>query len=71
MNKWVRLAAKFYPSSWRHRYGVEFDALLDDTRSGWRDVSDIFFVAMVMQMSMWSYRNMAVGCGLAGTVILR
>ena len=27
MKKWVRLAARFYPSSWRHRYGAEFDAI--------------------------------------------
>jgi hypothetical protein len=69
MNQWIRLAAKFYPPSWRQRYGVEFDALLDDSRSGWRDVVDVFTGAMRMQMSTWSYRNMTAACGLAGLVL--
>ena len=69
MNKWVRLAAKLYPRGWRRRYGAEFDALLDDTRCGWRDVADVFRGAMMMQISMWNYRNMTVACGLAGLVL--
>jgi hypothetical protein len=69
MTKWVRLAARLYPSGWRQRYGAEFDALLDDTRSGWRDVADVFCGAMMMQLSMWSYRNVAVACGLGGMML--
>jgi hypothetical protein len=69
MNKFIRLAAKFYPSSWRQRYGTEFDALLDDTHATWRDAVDVLYGAITMQMSMWSYRNMTVACGLAGLIM--
>jgi len=69
MNKWVRLVARLYPASWRQRYGTEFNALLDDSHSGWRDVADVFLGAVKMQMSMWSYRNVAVACGLAGLIL--
>ena len=69
MKKLVRLAAHLYPSSWRHRYGAEFDALLQDTGSGWRDVFDVLGGAIGMQLSTWSFRNVTVACGLLGLII--
>jgi len=69
MKRWIRLAAKLYPSGWRQRYGAEFEALLDDSRSDWRDAMDVLWGAMRMQMSIWSYRNMALACGLAGLIL--
>jgi len=68
MNKWLRLVARLYPASWRQRYGAEFDALLDDTRAGWRDVLNVFYGAMIMQVSI-NYRYMTLLCGLAGLIM--
>ena len=69
MSRWVRFAARLYPSVWRQKYGAEFDALLDDTRSGWRDVADVFYGAMTMHLLISSYRNVTLGCGLAGLIL--
>jgi len=69
MKKLVRFAAKFYPLSWRQRYGAEFDALLDDSRSGWRDVLDVLCGALMMRISMGSYWNMSVAFGLGGLIL--
>ncbi len=49
MKHWVRLASRFYPASWRRRYAVEFDALLDEVDIGWKDVFDILKEALTMQ----------------------
>jgi hypothetical protein len=34
------LATRVYPAAWWDRYGVECEALLDETRPGWRNVVD-------------------------------
>lgn len=69
MKRFVRLVARLYPSSWRHRYGAEFDALLEDAGSGWRDAIDVLGGAISMQISMWSFRNVTVACGLLGVIV--
>jgi hypothetical protein len=69
MKKLVRFAAKFYPFCWRQRYGAEFDALLDDTRSGWRDCLDVFCGALMMRISMWSFWNISVAFCLGGLIL--
>jgi len=69
MRKWLRFAARFYPSSWRTRYGAEFEALLDDSSPAWHDVFDVFRGAIKMQISTWSIRNVIIACGLIGLVI--
>jgi uncharacterized protein involved in exopolysaccharide biosynthesis len=69
VRKWVRLAARLYPASWRRRYGPEFDALIEDASPGWRDVFDVLCGAMMMQTSMRTFRNVTAACGLTGLVI--
>jgi hypothetical protein len=32
MSRLIRFIARFYPRSWRERYGAEFTALLEDVR---------------------------------------
>ena len=41
MKRLLRLAARVYPAAWRDRYGVEFQALLDETAPRWRDIVDV------------------------------
>jgi hypothetical protein len=67
--KWIRLAARLYPSHWRRRYETEFQALLDDASPRWRDVLDVFWGAVKMQIAFWNPRNITVACGLAGLIM--
>src|SRR4051794_17683175 len=69
MRNWLRFAARLYPSTWRTRYGAEFEALLDDSTPAWRDVLDVFRGAIKMQISTWSVRNVVFACGLIGLAI--
>jgi hypothetical protein len=66
MNRFVRFSARLYPPAWRRRYGAEFDALLDDAGSGWRDGFDVLGGAIQMQILSWNFRNVTVVCGLLG-----
>ena len=69
MRKLVRLAAQLYPRDWRLRYGAEFEALLDDSGSAWKDVFDVLGGAFKMQISMWSFRNVTLACGVIGLLM--
>ena len=42
----IRFARRLYPASWRRRYGIEFEALLEDTSLDWRDVLDVLLVLL-------------------------
>jgi len=65
----IRLAGRFYPASWRRRYGVEFDALLEDASRDWRDVLDVLLGALKMRMMTWNLHKTAVGFGVAGALL--
>ena len=65
----IRFAGRLYPPSWRRRYGVEFEALLEDARSNWRDVFDVLLGALKMQLTTWSFGKMAASFGLAGALL--
>jgi len=41
MRTLIRWAARLYPATWRHRYGAEFDALLDDISPSLGDLSNV------------------------------
>jgi hypothetical protein len=66
----IRFAGRIYPASWRRRYGVEFEALLEDAGRDWRDVSDVLLGALKMQLTTWSFGKIAAGFGAAGAVLL-
>lgn len=53
MTNIVRFACKLYPRAWRARYGAEFEALLEDTGSGWRIALDVFTGGILMQIRSW------------------
>src|SRR4029077_18495193 len=65
----TRLAGWLYPASWRRRYGIEFEALLEDTGRHWRDVLDVLLGALKMQLTSWTLGKIAAGFGLAGAVL--
>jgi hypothetical protein len=46
----IRLASALYPSSWRRRYGPEFEALLDEVKPGLRQLIDVLKGAIAMQL---------------------
>jgi len=51
MKRLLRLAARLYPAAWRNRYGVEFQALLDDNTPRWRDLADILIGGLEMRLA--------------------
>jgi len=50
MKSLVRLAVRLYPPSWRARYGVEFQALLDDCPPNLRTLVNVTSGAVKMQI---------------------
>jgi hypothetical protein len=71
MRRVLRFLIYLYPAWWRRRYGLELEALLEDSGSRWRDVWDLFrgAIAMRMQMSRWSFVRIVIVCGIAGLVL--
>jgi hypothetical protein len=50
MRRLLRLAARIYPAAWRDRYGIEFQALLDDMKPGWRDILNVLNGGVQMRL---------------------
>jgi uncharacterized protein involved in exopolysaccharide biosynthesis len=69
MKHWVRLASYFYPASWRRRYAMEFNALLDEVDIGWKDVFDTLKGALTMQFTSWNLKSIALAFAVIGAVI--
>jgi hypothetical protein len=65
----IWLATRLYPASWRRRYGIEFEALLEDTARDRRDVADVLLGALKMQMTTWGFGRIAAGFGVAGALL--
>jgi hypothetical protein len=69
MRHTARLLARLYPSSWRRRYGAEFDALLEDTKPTARDAIDIVWGAMKMQITRWGPGRFVLACSFAALLL--
>ena len=69
MKRTMRFLARLYPSSWRKRYGAELDALLEDATPSVYDAFDIFWGALKMQMTRWSFGRIALACSVAGILV--
>lgn len=70
MKRWVGRAARLYPKAWRRRYAAEFEALLEDATTGWRDLADVLRGALIMQMTNWkTFAKAAVVAGIAGAIV--
>jgi hypothetical protein len=50
MKRLARRLARLYPRQWRARYGKEFDELLEDTDLTWRDIIDIAWSVLEIEM---------------------
>lgn len=65
--KWLlRAAVRLYPRAWRHRYGEEFDALIEDLTPRWRYVANIVIGALIMQISRLALVPVALAVAGAG-----
>jgi len=69
MKHWVRLASYFYPASWRRRYAMEFNALLEEVDTNWKDVLDILNGALTMQFTSWNLKSIALAFAVTGAAI--
>jgi hypothetical protein len=65
----VRFASRLYPASWRRRYEVEFEALIEDASRDWRDVLDVLLGALTMQITTWTFAKISAGFGVAGALL--
>jgi uncharacterized protein involved in exopolysaccharide biosynthesis len=62
-------AARIYPAQWRERYGTEFDALLEESGSGWGAIADVLKGALAMQIRTWNVWKFVVACAVIGAAI--
>lgn len=69
MKRTMRFLARLYPSSWRKRYGDEFEALLEDATPSARDAFDVFWGASKMQMTTWGFGRITLACSVAGILV--
>jgi capsular polysaccharide biosynthesis protein len=69
MKRVMRFLVRLYPSSWRNRYGVEFNALLEEPTLTAGDTFDIFWGALKMQMTPWGLGRVTFLCSVAGILV--
>ncbi|HWZ30074.1 MAG TPA: hypothetical protein VNX18_01995 [Bryobacteraceae bacterium] len=69
MKSVLKFFARLYPRSWRQRYGVEFEALLEDLRPAPRDTFDIVFGALKMRIVTWAFAKLAITMITLGTLV--
>jgi hypothetical protein len=65
----VRLLIRLYPSSWRERYGEEFEALMEDSSPGWPAIFDLLKGALKMQLSVPAFPKLALMLSITGLLI--
>lgn len=75
MKRAVRVLVWLYPSSWRKRYGAEFEALLEDATPSALDGFDILLGALKMRMTTGVFTKitlagLAVGIAVATLVFV-
>ena len=66
MKRLFDLAARLYPRDWRDRYGLEFQALLDDMKPGWRDIADVLAGGLQMHVRRAHPAVIAATVGIIG-----
>jgi hypothetical protein len=65
----ARFLIRLYPASWRARYGEEFEALIDDSSSGWPAIFDLLKGAIQMQFSVPAFPKLALMLSITGLLI--
>jgi hypothetical protein len=68
MKRILKWLARLYPSTWRKRYGAEYEALLEQNKPRAGDAVDVIWGAFKMQMTSWSFVRTVLVCSLAGAV---
>src|SRR5262245_60102031 len=68
MKRWLHLAARLYPAVWRARYGVEFQALVDETTPMWRDIVDVLNGGLQMRLRRAHPALTAAAIGVVGAL---
>ena len=53
MKRPIRILLALYPKKWRDRYGTELEALLEDVEPRSRDLADLAWGGIKMQMANW------------------
>ena len=66
----ARLLTRLYPRAWRERYGVEFEALLQDGRGGLRTSANVLWAAVCERLFPTRRGNMDQQINF-GTIIKR
>lgn len=69
MNRLLHLAARLYPGAWRDRYGVEFQALLDEMKPGWWDIGDVLRGGLQMHLRRAHPAVIAAAVGIVGACV--
>jgi hypothetical protein len=62
----ARFLIRLYPATWRARYGDEFEALLEDSSSGWPACFDLLKGAIRMQLSLPVFPKLALVLSIVG-----
>jgi uncharacterized protein involved in exopolysaccharide biosynthesis len=66
MKRILKLMARLYPSDWRKRYGVEYEALIDDSAPRASDSFDVAWGAIKMRLASRDLVRVVLPCALAG-----
>jgi LPS O-antigen subunit length determinant protein (WzzB/FepE family) len=70
MKRLVKFAARLYPASRRRRYGIEFEALLEDVEAGWRELFNVLSGALRMQLTTGAtYTKLGAAFALGGALL--
>jgi hypothetical protein len=69
MKRILKLLARLYPSTWRTRYGAEYEALLDDATPRPQDAFNILWGATKMQLTSRSFVKIVLPCAIGGALI--
>jgi hypothetical protein len=66
MKRILKWLGRLYPSSWRNRYGAEYEELLEQSKPRAGDAVDVLWGALKMQMTTWSFVRIVLPSTLAG-----
>jgi uncharacterized protein involved in exopolysaccharide biosynthesis len=66
----IHFIARFYPRSWRERYGAEFAALLEDVRPDGRRAANVLAGAFAMHIRAWKSWKILAASALVGVAFV-
>jgi uncharacterized protein involved in exopolysaccharide biosynthesis len=69
MKRILKFLVRLYPSDWRKRYGVEYEALLDEGTPRARDASDVLWQALKMQTTNWRFVKIVLPSAVCAALV--